>query len=213
MPELITPQNITLRTLKQTLGLTATASQNFFPEWHENLPALSREEQVTLDRVQGNFLDLMEDPPLLENTVKMVILAPLLDLAGLYRRPFRITTEQSMSIDLEDEGILIQGRIDILVVRDYLWLVVIESKRSDFAVTRALPQTLAYLLSNPKTSHPTFGLITNGHEFLFVKAQRTPHAQYGTSRLFSLINPNAELYQVLAILKRLTQEQHTGEGD
>ncbi len=79
----------------------------------------------------------------------------------------------------------------------------IESKRSDFAVTRAIPQTLAYMLGNPEGNRPTFGLITNGSEFLFLKTSRISTPQYATSRLFSLVNPTNELYEVLAILKRL----------
>jgi hypothetical protein len=51
---------------------------------------------------------------------------------------------------MEDEGLVIRGRIDVLVLSKTLWLVVIESKRSDFAVTRAIAQTLSYMLGNPK---------------------------------------------------------------
>ncbi|MBP0035249.1 MAG: type I restriction enzyme HsdR N-terminal domain-containing protein [Roseofilum sp. Belize BBD 4] len=205
MAQTLSAQNITLGNLKQTLGLQVAKNSEFFTEWSEPLPSLTEIEQQTLDRVKANFQDLMDDPPLLENTVKMVILAPLLDCAGFYRRPFRIETETSIEIELEDEGRIVRGRIDILVVKNRLWLVVIESKRSDFAVTRAIPQTLSYLLGNPELQHPTFGMITNGNEFLFLKASHTPTVQYRTSRLFSLINPDNELYEVLAILKRLSQ--------
>lgn len=206
MIQAIPATEITLRTLRQSLNLQ-TAPIDFFSEWQTDLPALSVVEQASLDRVRTNFLDLLEDPPVLENSVKLVILAPLLDLAGLYRRPFRITTETSIDIDLEDEGTQIRGRIDILVMSDFLWLVVIESKRSDFAVTRALPQTLAYLLANPQPDRPAYGLITNGSEFLFLKAQRSPTAQYATSRLFSLLNPSNDLATVLTILKHLTHDR------
>jgi hypothetical protein len=78
--------------------------------------------------------------------------------------------------------------------------LVIESKRSDFAVTRAIPQALAYMLSNSEMVQPTFGMITNGNEFLFLK---TSQNDYANSRLFSLVNPNNELYKVLQILKYL----------
>ncbi|MEM9214893.1 MAG: hypothetical protein AAGD25_11160 [Cyanobacteria bacterium P01_F01_bin.150] len=98
-------------------------------------------------------------------------------------------------------------RIDVLVVNrsgnQPIWLAVIESKRSDFAATRALAQTLAYMLANPDPALSTFGLITNGSEFTFLKAQRQPQAQYATSKLFSLFNPSNELHQVLTILKHL----------
>jgi len=101
---------------------------------------------------------------------------------------------------MKDEGTIIRGRIDVLVIKNRLWLLVIESKRSDFAVTRAIPQALAYMMSNSETMQPTFGMITNGNEFLFLK---TSQNEYANSRLFSLVNPNNELYEVLQVLKYL----------
>jgi hypothetical protein len=86
-----------------------------------------------------------------------------------------------------------------------IWLVVIESKRSDFAVSRAIPQTLAYMLANPREQQGSFGLITNGNEFLFLKSSPPPDRKYATSPLFSLLNPQNNLYDVLAILKHLGQ--------
>jgi hypothetical protein len=59
------------------------------------------------------------------------------------------------------------------------------------------------MLGNPDITRPTFGFITNGTEFLFLKAHSRPSAQYATSKLFSLINPGNELSEVLSILKHL----------
>jgi predicted type IV restriction endonuclease len=202
MVQTIAANTATLRDLKQALGLQQSLDPAFFDEWQQDMPPLSEAEQHLLDRVKANFTALMEDPPMLENSVKMVVLSPLLDLAGFYRKPFRIETETSIDLELEDDGIVIRGRIDVLVLKEQFWLLVIESKRSDFAVTRAIPQALAYMLSNPKLTDPTFGLITNGNEFLFLKATRQPTAQYANSRLFSLINPGNELYRVLQTLKQ-----------
>ncbi len=197
---------VTLRELNQAFGLQQTHNLTFFPEWLVAEVALSAIEQQFLDRVKTNFVELMADPPMLENSVKMVVLAPLLDLAGFYHKPFRIETETSVDVELEDEGLVIRGRIDVLVLKNQLWLLVIESKRSDFAVTRAIPQALTYMLSNPETARPTFGLVTNGNDFLFLKATRQPIAEYANSKLFSLVNPHNELYDVLQVLKRLGRE-------
>jgi hypothetical protein len=205
MIQAIPAAEATLRTLKQTLGLQSASNTPFFSEWQNAEDTLKDWDLRSLDRVKDNYLDLLEDPPVLENSVKMVVLDPLLDFAGFYRRPFRITTETSIDIELEDADIIIRGRIDVLVLSETLWIVVIESKRSDFAVTRAIPQTLAYMLRNPDQERSTFGFITNGTEFLFLKAQRQPTAQYATSRLFSLINPGNELYSVLSILKQIAK--------
>lgn len=205
MVQAIPATEVTLRTLKQSLNLQLATDAQFFSEWQGEIELISDLDQRSLDRVKGNYLDLLEDPPVLENSVKMVMLGPLLDLAGFYRRPFRIRSESSIDIELEDANTVIRGRIDVLVLNELLWLIVIESKRSDFSVTRALPQTLAYMLGNPDRSRSTFGFITNGTEFLFLKAQIQPTAQYATSRLFSLFNPGNELYQVLSILKHLAR--------
>ena len=200
MVQAIAAKDVTLRELKQNLGIQISQDSAFFTEWLDDFIALGEEERHLLDRVKANFLELMEDPPMLENTVKMVVLAPLLDLAGFYHKPFRIETETAIALEMKDEGAIIRGRIDVLVIKNQLWLLVIESKRSDFAVTRAIPQALAYMLSNSETLQPTFGMITNGNEFLFLKTSRN---EYANSRLFSLINPNNELYEVLQILKHL----------
>lgn len=205
MIQTIPAQDVTLRLLQQKFALESTQDPQFFPEWSVSYPELNSVEKEALNRVQGNFLALIEDPPLLENSVKMVVLAPLLDLAGFYRPPFHLETEASITLEMVDEETIIKGRIDILVEKNRLWLLVIESKRSDFAVSRAVPQALAYMLSNPQNNNPTFGAISNGNEFLFLKAVRQPTAKYANSRLFSLINPGNDLYTVLQILKGIGQ--------
>lgn len=206
MVQTIPAPEITLRQLKQIFGLQQAQDANFFPEWLNADTDLSQTEQDLLDRLKANFGELMEDPPMFENSVKMVAIAPLLDLAGFYRQPFRLETETSVDIEMVDEEIVIRGRIDVLVLKNRLWLLVIESKRSDFAVTRVLPQALAYMLDNRDIVQPTFGMITNGNEFLFLKGTRQPTAEYATSRLFSLVNPNNELYTVLQVLKQVGKE-------
>ena len=203
MVQAIPATEVTLRELRQTFDLKHSPDLDFFREWTEMSTSPDEAEKALLDRVKANFWELMEDPPMLENSVKMVVLAPLLDLCGFYHKPFKIETETSINIQMQDEGAVIRGRIDVLVLKQRLWLLVIESKRSDFAVTRAIPQALAYMLGNPAVKQPTFGMITNGNEFLFLKVSHPPAAQYSNSRLFSLVNPNNELYPVLQILKQL----------
>jgi predicted type IV restriction endonuclease len=202
---ILAAQDVTLAQLKESFGVQQVHDPSFFPEWLQTRATLTPAEAQVLDRIKANFTSLMDSPPVLENSVKMVVLAPLLDLLGFYQPPFTLRTEPSVEITTEDEGTKIRGRIDILVLQNQLWITVIESKRSDFSVTRAIPQTLSYLLANPLPQQPTFGLITNGNEFLFLKATRQPIVQYANSRLFSLVNPSNELYEVLSILQYLRQ--------
>jgi predicted type IV restriction endonuclease len=206
MVQTIAANQVTLNKLAQMFGLKRAIDPAFFSEWSENHPPLNQIDRQFLDRVKANFEGLMADPPMLENTVKMVVLAPLLDLSGFYHQPFRIESETSIDIETTDEDLVIRGRIDVLVLKDRLWLLVIEAKRSDFAVTRAIPQALSYMLGNAETIQPTFGMILNGNDFLFLKATLQPAAQYANSRLFSLVNPDNDLYSVLQILQRLGTE-------
>jgi len=202
MVNIIATGDITLGQLKNEFGLQKSNAPDFFPEWQIAPIAPTDLERQYLDRVKTNFEALLERPPLLEDGVKMVVLSPLLDLAGFYRPPFRIQTEASIEISAETDGTIVRGRIDILVLRDRLWLLAIESKRSDFSATRAIPQALAYMLANPGDRPEAFGLIANGNEFLFLKLHLRDR-RYGTSRLFSLVNPGNELIDILAIAREL----------
>ncbi len=203
MVNTIPASQATLADLEGRYGLSLTPQEDFFPEWSADLPSLTELEQRSLDRVKANFTSLLKTPPLLENSVKMVMLSPLLDLAGFYQEPFRIASEPSIEVTAMDAGEVIRGRIDVLVLQEQLWVLVLESKRSDFAVSMAIPQALACMLGNPNTATPTYGLISNGNEFLFLKVTPSSQAQYSHSRLFSLLNPGNELYAVLQILKNL----------
>lgn len=136
----------------------------------------------------------------------MVVISPLLDLAGFYQPPFRIETETSIDLAAEDEGVIVKGRIDILVPQEQLWVIVIESKKAEFSLEAARAQALAYMLANPNRDRPSFGMITNGGSFVFVKLVKDKTPQYALSRVFSIINPGNELYSVLSILKRLGAE-------
>lgn len=203
MVRVIPANRVSLADLKEHTGLTEATQPDFFLEWSTGLKTITEEEKHDLDRIKANFTRLMQQPPLLENSVKMVVLAPLLDQAGFYEEPFRIESEVSVELALEDEGEIIRGRIDALILQRQLWLLVLESKRSDFAVNVAIGQALTYMITSPNQEQPTFGMISNGSDFLFLKLAKQPHLQYANSRLFSLLNPGNDLYSVLQILKRL----------
>jgi len=133
MVQVIQAQDVTPVYLEERFCLQQTNDEQFFTEWLTNLPETSELEKPYLDRVKENYLSLLKNPPLLEDAVKLVVLSPLLDLAGFYRHPFRITTEKSIEISVDDEGEIVRGRIDLLVLQQQLWIAVIEAKRSDFA--------------------------------------------------------------------------------
>ncbi|MEH2420611.1 MAG: hypothetical protein V7K48_06580 [Nostoc sp.] len=123
-------------------------------------------------------------------------------LAGFYQLPFEIETETSVEISAEDESFILKGNIDVLVIQKRFWVLVIESKSSKFDVMTALPQALTYMLDHPNRVQPTFGLLINGREFVFVKLIQQEHPWCARSYAL-LIEHDSELNQVLSILKCL----------
>ncbi|HEY9803635.1 type I restriction endonuclease [Anabaena azotica] len=205
MVQIIQAKNIGLAYLKERFGLQRVEDEAFFTEWLDNLPEITDVEKQYLDRVKSNFLNLAQRPPILENAVKMVVLSPLLDLAGFYSQPFAIGTEESIEISVEDEGEVIRGRIDILVIQKQFWLLVIESKRAGISLLENIPQALAYMLASPNQDKPVFGLLTNGSHFMFIKLIKTHTPTYDISDEFTLLKRKNELYEVLVILKNFSQ--------
>ncbi|MGB3653832.1 MAG: type I restriction endonuclease [Rivularia sp. (in: cyanobacteria)] len=196
-------ENITtLHQVEDKLGLKLSDERQFFTEWMADLPLLSEAEEIRLEQVRQNYLYQISDGSLLEETIKMVVLSPLLELAGFYQSPYRFKTEVSVEIEaLGDNEEILRGRIDALVLQGKLWIVLIESKKTTFDLELAIPQTLAYMAANPKPEQPLYGMITNGSSHLFVK---TLGKQYGISDLFSTRSQyRNNLNEVLRILKYL----------
>lgn len=203
MVQTIQAQDLSLEELQEHFGLQLTTDSQFFREWQDNLPSLTDEEKRCLERVRSNYLNLVNRRPLLEEGVKMVVLSPLLDLAGFFQPPFSIRTENPVEISARDNELIVRGRIDVLVVRQRLWILVIESKSTKFDVMEALPQALAYMLNGSKSDLPRFGFLVNGREFVFVKLQLADVPIYGRSYALSIDREN-ELEQVLAALKAIS---------
>lgn len=203
MVQTIAATNINLYDLETKFGLQFVEDEQFFREWIDNLPQLTDLEKQKLDRVKASYFNLAKRP-MLETTIKMVVLSPLLDMANFYLSPFSITAEEEVQISSEDDGTIVRGRIDVLVVQNQLWILVIESKRPSFSLEEGLPQALAYMLANPNTDRPTFALVTNGSNFIFIKLSKQGTPQYATSYEFTLRRGD-DLYTVLKVLKRLAQ--------
>jgi predicted type IV restriction endonuclease len=159
----------TLNQARDLFNLHRTADPQFFTEWFETLPELTPVERVSLDRIKNRYLYHRADAPLAERTVEIVMVAPLLDLAGLCDSPFKIRSEVPIKIEIEDADTLLQGHADVLVLQDQLWVLVIEAKNTTFSPAVAIPQALAYMISNPHPTRPVYAMVTNGDEFVFIK--------------------------------------------
>jgi len=202
MVQAIPDSNLSLEDLQEKFNLQRTSNDQFFTEWSTNLLELSNIEKQTLDRVKSNYLHLTQSRPMIESLVQMVVLSPLLDLAGFYQPPFKVEVEVPVQISIEDEDEVVQGRIDVLVLRNQLWVLVIESKRGGLSLEPAMPQALAYMLDNQNSAQPIFGLLVNGREFVFVKLIQQEQPKYARSYALS-IERDSELHQVVSILKRI----------
>jgi hypothetical protein len=139
-----------------------------------------------------------------EATVNLLLVSPLLYLAGFCDPPYKLRGEKSVEISVEERDEIYRGRIDALVLLHQFWLTLVESKQTKFSFSVAIPQALAYMMANPHPEQPTFGLITNGDSFIFIKLVKEPVAQYDLSTDFSIFaRPQNELYEVLRVMKQI----------
>jgi len=204
MVQTLQAENITLRELIDFYGLQFVDDRSFFAEWQEDLPQPSELEMQLLDQIKAGYLNLRNDPPLLESSVNAAILSPLLFIGKFYLPPFHIKLEKSIELSTEDQNVVIKGRLDFLLLNRQLWVTVIESKQVAYSVEAGLDQILAYMLAAPH-QNTVFGMITSGGSFMFLKLVKGAVPQYATSNIFDLRNTGNELYDVLSILKRLSQ--------
>lgn len=206
MIQVIQSRNIGIAYLEEKFGLQLSNEEQFFAECLlEHYVEPNEQEKCYLNRVKSNYLNLAKQRLISEELVKMVVLSPLLDLAGFYRPPFYVETEESIEIRQEDEGEVVKGKIDVLVLKQQFWLLVIESKSTVFSLYIAISQALAYMLSSPYPENPVFGLVTNGSEFIFLKLLKQDILQYALSEQLTLLKRENELYKVLGILKNIRQ--------
>ena len=171
MVQLLQSSNLNLGDVKERFHLQEMRDSQFFFEWQGSLPAVSDAEKQWLDQIKANFLSFA-DYPLHEEIIKLSVLAPLLFLAGLMQLPFTPEAEKPVEIALETEDEIIRGRIDVLILHQRLWAIVVEAKRQQLNVSLALPQALPYMMSSPNDQKPIFGFAINGTEFLFIKLVR-----------------------------------------
>ena len=204
----ITKRITTISEAERQFNLVRTAEVNFFPEWRDNLADLTDAEKAILDRIKARYRYHRANGHLAEGLVNLVVLSPLLELAGFYDPPFQMQAEVAVEVSTsvatsEVSEEILRGRIDFLVVSKRLWIGILESKGTEINLDMAIPQTLAYMMANPDPQKPICAMVTNGGEFFFLKLNRQGTPQYDISRIFSLLPLENELYDVLMILKSL----------
>ncbi len=193
----------TLADLEQRFNLSPTTDDQFFTEWQQNLPDLTPVELETIDQIYNRFLRHRKSSALAEGTVNQLLVSPLLTIAGLYDEPFFVTSEPTITLEVESRDEILRGRIDTLIIQKQLWVLVVESKDS-LSFTIGLPQAMAYMMANPHPERFVYGMITSGDEFIFIKMMTEGSPQYDLSNVFYLLLPRRnQLRDVLQILKQI----------
>ena len=199
----ISAEKVDLRFLIDHFNLKYVQDLSFFPEWQNELPIVSPKEKEDLDLIKQGYLNLLEYPPLLESAVQVSVLGPMMFLGRFFVPPFHVRGEKSIKITNEDHGIKVTGKLDILILRENFWVMAIESKRSQFSLEAGRAQILSYMLANPDADRPSYGLVTSGGSFTFLKLNPGETNFYSLSRIFEVINPGNELYDVFAIMRKI----------
>ena len=186
--------------LQERLGLRRASDAAFFSEWQTPTAELDDSAKAFLDHLQQRYHNYYNAGLLTEGTVLLSIVAPLLEQIGFHEPPFFVRSEVPVSLEVVEQDEIYRGRMDVLVVRDQLWILTVEAKRSKFAADIALPQCLAYMSAAPH--QPSFGMVTNGSDFLFCKLE---DGVYDYSEPFSLLSRQNRLYEVASILTCLKE--------
>lgn len=186
-------------------SLSQTADTQFFTEWFEDLPEITDSEKEFLNRLKNRYLYYAADGEITEGTIDRIMVSPLLDLIGLFDLPFKIRGEKFVKVEIDNGDTVLEGFIDAVVVQSQFWVIVIEEKRFNVNVLQALPQTLAYMMANPNSGIPVFGMITTGDDYIFIKLNQQVR-QYALSDKFTAISrdENNNLFRVLRVIKRIT---------
>ncbi len=205
----ITKAITNLAEAEKRFNLYRTEEEGFFSEWYTDLPDLINGEKIALNDLRRRYLYQRAENHLLEGTVMLLLASPLLAIAGFYDPPYKVRAEESVQLILDDGEEVLQGRIDVLVLQNNLWVIILESKKTALSVWTALPQTLAYLMANPRPEQPSYGIMTNGDDILFVKLTQVQSPKYNISRVFTPFLSNQELYSVLQVLKSIAILNHS----
>jgi hypothetical protein len=199
-------KDLSLDEVTKKFGLVQTNRIDFFSEWQMPSvilgevgdPEIDDRTQQELAQIESDYAHLSRKT-MDEGAVKLVVIGRLLGLAGFYQPPFSLVTEKTVKLKAVDDGLVLRGVVDILAMHEKVWVLLVEAKRNAFSIEPALPQALAYMSGAPSPEYPTFGLVTNGLNYLFLKLMGNTYAM---SKEFSLRNPG-DLAEVLQVMRRL----------
>lgn len=96
----ITEAITTLVEAEQKFKLQRSEDPSFFPEWQQTLAPISALQKTEVEQLRRRYLYHRSSGPLLEETVKLPTVGPLLAVAGFYDPPLSCPSRGVHSIDL-----------------------------------------------------------------------------------------------------------------
>ncbi|MDY6784314.1 MAG: restriction endonuclease subunit R [Cyanobacteriota bacterium] len=175
----------------------------FFSTELAETPQLAGTEKQRLERARVQYFDLGSSSAIAD-LVPLVLLSPLLDLAGFYGAPFSFSARDSILLPGSDEETP-SGKINMLVIQEQLWIATVESQWATVTPQTALPLVLETMMDRALDDGARFALITNGMESLFVRLIGAETPQYALSETYSLSGLGFELYEILRLLKAIAR--------
>ena len=130
----ITDRIKSLSDLQKCFNLHQTDNNQFFHELQEELTPLNSQERAGIERIKQRYDYHRLDGLMLEGTINLLVLSPLLEIAGFLDSPFRIRSPYGIALEIEEPEETIRGFIDTLVLQEQLWIFVVESKRTSIPV-------------------------------------------------------------------------------
>ncbi len=185
-------RNLTLDEVHQFLNLQPSLQRVRYGEVLA-LPELTDWEMAEVEQIRIDFQAYWQAGKVLEGQVQMLVLAPLLRLAGFYRSPIQLSLEQAIAeISIVDEETTITGRLDLLAARRAtttpLWILVVESKNSQVDALNGLPQLLTYTSRALSHQRSVWGLVTNGISYYFTRLMTNELRSQQTYQLLPELN-------------------------
>jgi hypothetical protein len=211
-------KKLTLKQVHELLHFEEHFDGSFTP-WL-SLEPLTEFEQQELVQIRNDFRSYLIEGKVLEGQIKLLVIAPLLRLAGFYRSPIKISLEQDIDdIVIEDEDTEIKGRFDILAVNKEqptaidvaFWVLVIESKNSSINAFEGLPQLLTYAHESLEHQKIVWGLTTNGMQYQFVLIRQGNPLTYQQMPLLNLMDSESAI-ELLQVLKAICKLQNSSQA-
>ncbi|MEH2273349.1 MAG: PEP-CTERM sorting domain-containing protein [Nostoc sp.] len=124
----ITEAITTLQDAENRFSFVRVEDEEFFSEWYEGLSEITEAEKASVDVVRRRYLYHRAGGDLLEGTVILLLVSPILALSGFYEPPFRIKAESSVELVLDDGEEILRGQIDVLVLQEQFWVIVLSAQ-------------------------------------------------------------------------------------